>query len=86
MFVCYKLSVKFTLLTCLNYFTVVRDVLTTEIKEHTKLCVIATARSKGSLHQSLTNSRGSHFFQSLLEIQPLNKVSCVIYFLSFMWS
>ncbi|XP_038050975.1 peroxisome biogenesis factor 1-like isoform X2 [Patiria miniata] len=52
---------------------VLKDIMTAEVREGSRVCIVATTRSKGSLHQSLTSSRGCHLFQCCLEIPSLNK-------------
>ncbi|XP_071798247.1 peroxisomal ATPase PEX1-like isoform X1 [Asterias amurensis] len=52
---------------------VLKDIMMAEVKEGSQVCILATTRSKGTLHQSLTSSRGCHLFQSCLEIPSLNK-------------
>ncbi|XP_022107036.1 peroxisome biogenesis factor 1-like isoform X2 [Acanthaster planci] len=52
---------------------VLKDIMMAEVKEGSRVCIVATTRSKGSLHQSLTSSRGCHLFQCCLEIPSLSK-------------
>ncbi|XP_033637496.1 peroxisome biogenesis factor 1-like isoform X2 [Asterias rubens] len=52
---------------------ILKDIMMAEVKEGSQVCILATTRSKGTLHQSLTSSRGCHLFQSCLEIPSLNK-------------
>ncbi|XP_071949385.1 peroxisomal ATPase PEX1-like [Antedon mediterranea] len=51
---------------------VLKDLMTAEIRQGTRICVMATCRTKTSLHQGLTSSRGTHFFQQWIDIKPLD--------------
>ncbi|XP_041483550.1 peroxisome biogenesis factor 1-like [Lytechinus variegatus] len=52
---------------------VLKDLVTNEINEGSRIALLATCSSKKSIHQSLLSSRGLHLFQSCLEISPLSK-------------
>ncbi|XP_071509592.1 peroxisomal ATPase PEX1-like [Diadema antillarum] len=56
---------------------VLKDLMTNEVCEKSRIGVIATCSSKKSIHQSLLSSRGIHLFQACLEINPLDKMDRV---------
>ncbi|XP_033119787.1 peroxisome biogenesis factor 1-like [Anneissia japonica] len=51
---------------------VLKDLMSAEIRQGTRVCVLATCLTKTSLHQGLTSSRGTHFFQHWIDIQPMD--------------
>ena len=50
--------------------TAFKDLITTEIDNNSKVVVIATSKSRDSLHPSLLTSRGCHIFQCCVELHP----------------
>jgi len=53
---------------------VLRQIFKSEIQNGSQIAVIATSRSVGSLHKTLTYSRGQHFFSTVIELKPPNHV------------
>ena len=49
---------------------VFRDIITTKINNNSKVMVIATSKSRDSLHPSVLTSRGCHIFQCCVELHP----------------
>jgi len=54
---------------------VVRQIFKSEILSGSLTAVIATSRTVGTLHKTLTYSRGQHFFTTVVELRPPNHVS-----------
>jgi hypothetical protein len=54
---------------------VLRELLRSEICDGTRIAVIATAVARNAIHPLLVNSRGTHFVQMTLAINPPDKVS-----------
>ncbi|XP_062571147.1 peroxisomal ATPase PEX1-like [Saccostrea cucullata] len=52
---------------------VIRDILRKEITNGGLLAVIATSQSRNSIHPLLMTSRGTHFLQELIRINPPDK-------------
>lgn len=52
------------------FLLVFKDLITTEINNNSKVVVIATSKSRDSLHPSVLTSRGCHIFQSCVELHP----------------
>ncbi|KAL5004906.1 hypothetical protein ScPMuIL_018362 [Solemya velum] len=57
---------------------VIKDILKKEVQNNSHVCFLATALSRSSINTSLVSSRGTHFIQEILEIQPPNKVHMVV--------
>lgn len=55
-------------------FAVIRDILRKEISNKGCMAVIATSLSRTSIHPLLVTSRGTHFLQELIRIDPPDKV------------
>jgi len=53
----------------------VRQIFKSEILNGSSTAVIATSRTVGTLHKTLTYSRGQHFFTTVVELMPPNHVS-----------
>lgn len=51
-------------------FTVFKELVATEIKNNSRIAVIATSKSHDSLHPSLLTSRGCHIFRCSVELHP----------------
>ncbi|XP_049607681.1 peroxisomal ATPase PEX1 isoform X1 [Syngnathus scovelli] len=49
------------------------DLVNEMMEEDTLMCLIATSESKCSLHGTLTQVQGTHFFQAFVHIQPPDK-------------
>jgi len=58
-----------------NIGVVVRQIFKSEILSGSSTAVIATSRAVGTLHKTLTSSRGQHFFTTVIELTPPNHVS-----------
>jgi len=54
---------------------VVQQIFKSEILSGSLTAVIATSRSVGTLHKTLTYNRGQHFFTTVIELKPPNHVS-----------
>ena len=52
------------------HFAVFKELVTTEIKNNSKIAVIATSKCHDSLHPSLLTSRGCHIFRCCVELHP----------------
>lgn len=52
---------------------VLRDIMRKEICDGTRIAVIATAVARNAIHPLLVNSRGTHFVQTTLSINPPDK-------------
>jgi hypothetical protein len=55
------------------FFTVFKDLISTEIVNNSAIAVIATSRSRDSLHAALQSGRGSHVFQCSVELGALSE-------------
>lgn len=51
-------------------FPVFKDLINTEVNNNSRVVVIATSKSRDSLHPSLLTSRGCHVFQCCAELHP----------------
>ena len=69
---------------CLTYiyavYLVVRQIFKSEIRNGSLIAVIATSRSVGTLHKTLTYGRGQHFFSTVIELKPPNHVCIIVLF------
>ena len=54
---------------------VVKDLLRKDIRNLSNVAVIATCRSRSSLHPVLVSSRGTHLVQEVINIDPPDQVS-----------
>ena len=52
------------------FLLVFKDLITTEINDNSKVVVIATSKSRDSVHPSVLTSRGCHIFQCCVELHP----------------
>jgi len=55
--------------------TVVRQIFKSEMQSGSLTAVVVTSRSVASLHKTLTDGRGQHFFTTVIELKPPNYVS-----------
>ena len=60
--------------------SVLQGLLRYEMQNFSRLALIVTSQSRSSLHQGIVASRGLHFVQDVIAIQPPNKVRDIFQF------
>lgn len=62
---------------CLFVASGLKDVVDEVVVHSSLVCLIITSQSEHSLHPSLTEVQGSHFFQGFVHIQPPDQVNTI---------
>lgn len=59
---------------CVVMVVGLRDLVKDAMDHDVLMCLMVTSESKRSLHETLTNVQGTHFFQAFTDIQPPDQV------------